>query len=65
MVSKVEHSACGPMDMVNTPVKFSNAQPEIRMAPPVLGQHTDEILGGILGMNQADIDNLKRDGVVA
>lgn len=65
MVSEVNHTACGPMKLVNTPVKFSHSEPQIRMAPPLLGQHTDEILSHILDMTPADIDNLKKEGVVA
>ena len=65
MVGEVEHTACGPMKLVNTPVKFSHSEPGIRMAPPLLGQHTNEILSDILGMTPADIENLKKEGVVA
>lgn len=65
MVTEVDHSVCGPMKLVNTPVKFSHSEPKIRMPPPLLGQHTDEILGKILGMTQADIESLKKEGIVA
>ncbi|KAL9600692.1 MAG: hypothetical protein Q9219_003022 [cf. Caloplaca sp. 3 TL-2023] len=55
MVKEVEHPTCGPMKLVNHPVKYSHAEPNIRLAPPTLGQHTDEILGDILGMSGSDI----------
>jgi succinate--hydroxymethylglutarate CoA-transferase len=65
MVTEVDHPACGPMKLVNTPVKFSYSAPSIRSPPPTLGQHTDEILGEILGMNKEEIESLRNEGVVA
>ncbi|KAL8856451.1 MAG: hypothetical protein Q9178_006921 [Gyalolechia marmorata] len=65
MVAEIEHPTCGPMKLVNTPVKYSHSEPSIRSAPPTLGQHTDEILGDILGMSQGDIERLKEEGVVS
>jgi succinate---hydroxymethylglutarate CoA-transferase len=65
MVVEVEHPACGPMKLVNTPVKFSESEPSIRTPPPTLGQHTDEVLSDLLGMNRSEIDSLREEGVVA
>ncbi len=65
MVAEIEHPTCGPMKLVNTPVKYSHSEPSIRSAPPTLGQHTDEILGDILGMSEGDIERLKEEGVVS
>jgi crotonobetainyl-CoA:carnitine CoA-transferase CaiB-like acyl-CoA transferase len=33
-------------------------------APPRLGQHTREVLTGLLGYSAAEVDALRRDGVV-
>ena len=65
MVKEIEHPACGPMKLVNTPVKFSHSDPSIRTPPPLLGQHTDEVLREIIGMSESEIRNLKDEGVVA
>ena len=65
MVKEVEHPACGPMKLVNTPVKYSYSEPSIRTPPPLLGQHTDEVLRDILGMTGAEIQDLRSEGVVA
>ncbi|KAL8644321.1 MAG: hypothetical protein Q9210_007311 [Variospora velana] len=62
---EVEHPTCGPMKLINTPVKYSDSEPSIRMAPPTLGQHTDEILTGVLGMSDANVAELRASGVVA
>ena len=65
MVKEIEHPACGPMKLVNTPVKFSHSDPSIRTPPPLLGQHTDEVLREIIGMSDTDIRALKDEGIVA
>lgn len=65
MVKEVEHPACGPIKLVNTPVKFSHSEPRIRMPPPLLGQHTHEILSRLVGLTDAEIESLKEEGVVA
>lgn len=64
MVVEMEHRACGPIKLVNTPVKFSGSQPTIRTVPPMLGEHTDELLSEHLGLGQLEIARLKQDGVV-
>ncbi|KAK5130994.1 hypothetical protein LTR08_001406 [Meristemomyces frigidus] len=65
MVTEVEHPSCGPMKLLSPPVKFSEAKPSIRTAPPTLGQHTDEVLTEMLGMSANEVANLRSDGVVA
>ncbi|KFY33672.1 hypothetical protein V495_08273, partial [Pseudogymnoascus sp. VKM F-4514 (FW-929)] len=62
MVVKVEHGACGEVEMVNTPVKYSEAEPGIRTAPPLLGEHTDEVLGEMLGMSAEEIEAMRKEG---
>ncbi|KAL1844718.1 hypothetical protein VTK73DRAFT_1967 [Phialemonium thermophilum] len=64
MVVEVEHEKCGPIKLVNTPMKFSETQPRVRMPPPTLGQHTDEILSEYLGMSEEGIRALREKGVV-
>ena len=64
MVVEVEHGACGPLRLVNTPIKFSESRPGVRSAPPTLGQHTDELLADVLGYDDARIAALKDAGAV-
>lgn len=65
MVTEVVHPTCGPMKLVNTPVKYSYSTPSIRTPPPTLGQHTDEVLKDVLGLSESDIASLKGEGIVA
>src|SRR5690625_4775542 len=51
--------------MLGNPLKLSRTGVEYRMAPPVLGAHTCEILAQHLGMSQDDIDELLGRQVVA
>jgi succinate--hydroxymethylglutarate CoA-transferase len=64
MVKEVDHPTCGPIKLINTPVKYSYSTPGIRTPPPTLGQHTDEILRDSLGISDEEIKNLRIDGVV-
>jgi succinate--hydroxymethylglutarate CoA-transferase len=64
MVKEVDHPTCGPIKLVNTPVKFSESTPGIRSAPPTLGQHSVEVLKG-LGYDEQQIERFRDSGVVA
>lgn len=65
MVKEIEHPTCGPIKLVNTPVKYSYSEPSIRTPPPLLGQHTDEILKDLVKLDDDEIESLNREGVVA
>jgi succinate--hydroxymethylglutarate CoA-transferase len=64
MIETVEHPAVGTLKMLGIPFKFSDTPPSVRRAPPTLGQHTDEILAGELGLEAAAIAQLRRDKVI-
>lgn len=64
MVKEVDHPSCGPIKLVNTPVKFSESTPGIRTPPPTLGQHTSEVLLQ-LGYSESQVEELKTQGVVS
>jgi len=65
MVTEVDHPACGPIKLVNTPVKWSESKPGVRLPPPTLGEHTDGILQDMLGMSKEDVEDLRSEGVIA
>jgi crotonobetainyl-CoA:carnitine CoA-transferase CaiB-like acyl-CoA transferase len=64
MVETVEHPIVGTLKMLGIPFKFSGTPGSVRRAPPVLGQHTDEILGEELGMDAHAIAALRADKVI-
>ncbi|KAH8597492.1 formyl-coenzyme A transferase [Bisporella sp. PMI_857] len=65
MVVEIEHETCGPLKLLNTPIKFSESEPGIRSAPPTLGQHTNEILQQLVGIESQGIEALRHKGIVA
>ncbi len=54
----------GAVKMVANPVKLSATPAAYRITPPALGEHTDAVLGGMLGMAAAEIAALREKGVV-
>ncbi|KAJ2957868.1 hypothetical protein NQZ79_g6463 [Umbelopsis isabellina] len=64
MVQEVDHPRAGKIKVIGIPVKYSESKPSIRLAPPVLGQHTNEILEGILGYSSAKVSELRSEGVI-
>lgn len=54
-----------PIHLVGSPLKLSETPVSYRLAPPALGQHTDEILHELLDMGETEISALKNSGVIA
>ena len=65
MVVETDHPILGKIPIVNRPIKFPADPQPIPAAPPVLGQHTDEILRDILGLTAEKIAQLRASKVVA
>jgi formyl-CoA transferase len=64
MLLEVEHPTAGRVRMAGIPVKFSVTPASVRLPPPLLGEHNDEILKSWLGMSADTIDQLKRENVI-
>jgi crotonobetainyl-CoA:carnitine CoA-transferase CaiB-like acyl-CoA transferase len=58
------HSLGGVVPQVASPIRLSGTPVEYRRAPPLLGEHTREVLARVLGMESEVIDSLKTLGVV-
>ncbi|KAI8605943.1 CoA-transferase family III domain-containing protein [Dissophora ornata] len=58
MVQEIRHPKAGKIKVAGTPVKCSHTKPSIRTPPPLLGEHTDEVLKSILGYDSSRIQNL-------
>jgi crotonobetainyl-CoA:carnitine CoA-transferase CaiB-like acyl-CoA transferase len=65
MVVETDHLVLGKIPIVNRPIKFPAEQQPVPTAPPILGQHTDEILHDILGLTSEQIEQLRASKVVA
>lgn len=65
IVVETEHRTLGKIPILNRPVKFPGNPQPIPNAPPVLGEHTDEILGELLGLDSDKIAVLRAANVVA
>ena len=65
MVVHTEHKALGSIPIVNRPIKFPGAPQPIPSAPPVLGEHTDAILGDVLDLSPERIAALRASGAIA
>ncbi|MBN1400203.1 MAG: CoA transferase [Anaerolineae bacterium] len=57
------HPVAGTLRTLRSPLRLSETSPNLRLPPPLLGQHTDEILAE-LGYSQMEIEALRRDGAV-
>src|SRR5262245_3028508 len=65
MLRKMPHPTAGTIAFVANPVRFSDTPVEYGRWPPLLGEHTDEILREVLKATDADIDALRREQVIA
>ncbi|HEV8280813.1 MAG TPA: CoA transferase [Candidatus Limnocylindrales bacterium] len=63
MTVEVDHPAFGALRQVGIPLKFSSTPGSIRSAPPLLGEHTDEVLAEI-GYGAAEVAALRERGAV-
>ncbi len=50
--------------LMNSPIKMSGTPAEPRLAPPTVGEHTDTVLGDLLGMSADEIAALRDQGVI-
>jgi formyl-CoA transferase len=64
MKFELPHAAAGKVTLVASPMKFSGTPLKHDMPPPVVGQHTDEILRTVLKKTDAEIASLKACGAV-
>ena len=58
------HPSGGSAPVVASPMRLSETPVEYRMAPPLLGQHNDEVYRGLLGKSEAELARLAQAGII-
>jgi crotonobetainyl-CoA:carnitine CoA-transferase CaiB-like acyl-CoA transferase len=64
MKLNVPHPTIGSVSLVGSPIKIPTAPVEFRLSPPLLGEHTVEILKELLGHNQEGVKELRNNDVI-
>ena len=57
-------AASGTVPLIASPIKMSATPPSYRHAPPTLGQHTDEVLEELLGLDAGERERLREQGII-
>ncbi|HEC40358.1 MAG TPA: CoA transferase [bacterium] len=63
MLKELDHPKVGKVKVIGVPIKLSDTPGEVKTAPPILGQHTQEILTE-LGFSDQDIKKLRQEKVI-
>ena len=66
MIIKMPHTALNgaSIPLVGNPLRFSETAVSYRQPPPLLGEHTDEVLSEVLGTDEAERKTLQEAGVI-
>ena len=64
MVVTMKHPQRGDMPLLANPIKFSGTPVQYRLRPPDLGEHTDDVLGSLLGYDKIRLGELRKKGVI-
>ena len=64
MVHTWDRPGTGPVNLVSSPMKLSATPVRNEVAPPLLGQHTNEVLGELLGYSSEKVQQLRKDAII-
>jgi crotonobetainyl-CoA:carnitine CoA-transferase CaiB-like acyl-CoA transferase len=64
MIVTLPHPKAGPIRVLGVPVRLHATPGKAAAPPPLLGQHTERVLGRVLGVKRAEVTRLRRAGVV-
>jgi crotonobetainyl-CoA:carnitine CoA-transferase CaiB-like acyl-CoA transferase len=64
MVVRMKHPQRGDMPLLANPIKFSGTPVQYRLRPPDLGEHTDDVLGSLLGYDRERLEALRAAGAI-
>jgi crotonobetainyl-CoA:carnitine CoA-transferase CaiB-like acyl-CoA transferase len=61
---ELDHPVAGKLPLVASPMRFSGTPLEYRLAPPLLGEHTDQVLNELLKLDEREIARLRAGGII-
>lgn len=64
MIQEMDHPVAGPIKLCGVPIKFSGLSDSIEGPPPLLGEHTAQVLEVFLGLKERDIQKLRAEKVI-
>jgi formyl-CoA transferase len=64
MLLEMDHPAIGKLQLVGSPLKFSNTTVDYKLPPPRLGEHTEQILKELFGYSSERLISLNERGVI-
>ncbi len=65
MLETVAHPTAGALQVLGLPIKLDRTPGRVRTPPPLLGQHTHEVLARDLHLTDSEIQRLEGEGVIA
>ncbi len=65
LLQTLEHPTAGDIRLMRSPIKLANTEERQDTPPPLLGQHTDDVLRDVLGMTDAALADLRSAGIVS
>ena len=57
-------AAAGEVSLIGNPIKYSETAADYRRPPPLLGEHTDDVLAELLDLGSAEIAALRDKGII-
>jgi formyl-CoA transferase len=59
-----DHPTAGVVQFPGFPYKFTGTPAQVQLPPPLLGQHTEQVLGDVLGLSDEKVARLREEGIV-
>jgi len=64
VIREVEYAERGTVKVIGNPIKLGSTAEPLPSPPPHIGEHTDEVLRDLLGMESTEIDALRTAGAI-
>ena len=64
MITRVAHQITGEVEVPGVPIKLSETPGSVNAPAPSLGEHTTEVLTGLLGIPPDEVEKLRQDGII-